>query len=132
MVYDVRSERLLARIEEPCGLPIGLISLPMEDAMALYDRPHDPAPTDPRHPRLTGRPSMGLGPGSALPLIVAAAVAIALLAMLYPNSGGRVGDANNAGPSVQTVTPSPSPTTSPAIPTPTPTTEPRPTQAPIR
>jgi hypothetical protein len=53
--------------------------------------------------------------------------------MLYQsNDLSRVGDTNNAGPSVNTVMPSPTPSTSPTVPTPTPTTEPRPTQAPIR
>jgi hypothetical protein len=100
--------------------------------MALYDRPHDPAATDPRHPVPIDRPSFGLWGGTALPLIIAAGIVIAMIVMLYPSGGGRVGDTTNAGPSVQNVNPSPSPSTSPVVPTPTPTTEPRPTQAPIR
>jgi hypothetical protein len=93
--------------------------------MALYHRPrehHDPT--------LTGRTWHN---GSALlPLILAAAIVVALITMFYPGNNGRVGDTNNAGPSVKTVTPSPSPSTSPPVPNPTPTTEPRPTQAPIQ
>lgn len=89
--------------------------------MAIYDGPHD---------RST--------PGSTaanmvLPLLLAAAIVIGLIALLYQsNDLSRLGDANNAGPSVKTVAPLPSPSTSPAVPTPTPITEPRPTQAPIR
>ena len=66
------------------------------------------------------RRSSPVGRNNMLPLIVAVAIAVALIAMMYPRTGTeRVGDTNNAGPSVQTVTPAPSPTT-----------EPRPTQAP--
>ena len=66
------------------------------------------------------RRSAPFGRSNVLPLIVAAAIAVALIAMMYPRTGTeRVGDTNNAGPSVQTVTPAASPTT-----------EPRPTQAP--
>jgi hypothetical protein len=68
-----------------------------------------------------------------MPLLLAAAIVVALIAMLYQtNDLSRVGDTNNAGPSVNTVMPSPTPSTSPPVPTPTPTTEPRPTQAPIQ
>jgi hypothetical protein len=100
----------------------------MEDAMALYDKPHNPA-DDP----LRGMRSRS-APGSvALPLLLAAAVLIALLALFYPaGNAPRVGDTNTAGPSANAVNPSPTPSTSPTVPTPTPTTEPRPTQAPIR
>ena len=88
-------------------------------------------------------------PGSALlPFVMAFAIALALLAMFFPDTG-RVGD-DNAGP--KTVTPSPSPSPAPTPkptteptpkpatqptpdpttePTPNPTTEPPPTQAPI-
>lgn len=98
--------------------------------MALLDQ-NDPTATDHRHMRPIDR-TTGLWDGTALPLLVAIAIAIALIAMFYPSGDGRVGDTNNAGSPVQTVTPSPSPSTSPTVPTPTPTTEPRPTQAPIR
>ena len=66
------------------------------------------------------RRSTPFGRNNMLPLLVAAAIAVALIAMMYPRtSTDRVGDTTNTGPSVQTVTPAPSPTT-----------EPRPTQAP--
>ena len=68
---------------------------------------------DPMTPR---RPSAFAG---WMPLALAAAVALAMIALMYPRSApDRVGD-TNAGPSVKTVTPTPSPST-----------EPRPTQAP--
>jgi hypothetical protein len=68
-----------------------------------------------------------------MPLLLAAAIVVALIAMLYQtNDLSRVSDTNNAGPAVNTVMPSPTPSTSPPVPTPTPTTEPRPTQAPIQ
>lgn len=64
--------------------------------------------------------STPFGRNNMLPLLVAAAIAVALIAMMYPRTTTeRVGDTTNTGPSVQTVTPAPSPTT-----------EPRPTQAP--
>ena len=91
--------------------------------MALYHRPRDH-----HDPTLLGGSRYD---GSALlPLILAAAVVVALITMFYPGTSGRV-DTNNA-PSVQTVTPSPSPSTAPLVPTPIPTMEPRPTQAPIQ
>jgi hypothetical protein len=91
--------------------------------MALYHRPRDH-----HDPTLLGGARYD---GSALlPLILAAAIVVALITMFYPGSSSRVGDVNNTGPSVHTVMPSPS--TSPMLPTPTPTTEPRPTRAPIR
>ena len=80
-----------------------------------YDK-RDPrnSPTDPV------RRSTPFGRNNMLPLIVAAAIAVVLIAMMYPRTPAeRVNDTNNAGPSVQTVTPTPGPTT-----------EPRPTQAP--
>ena len=65
------------------------------------------------------RRSTPFGRSNVLPLIVAAAIAVALIVMMYPRTGTEsLGDTNNAGPSVQTVIPAPSPT------------EPRPTQAP--
>jgi hypothetical protein len=97
--------------------------------MAIYDRPHDritPGAPD-AHSR---RPQTG---NVLMPLLLAAAIVVALIAMLYQsNDLSRVSDTNNAGPSVKTVMPSPSPSTSPTVPTPTPTTDPRPTQAPIQ
>ena len=64
--------------------------------------------------------STPFGRNNMLPLLVAAAIAVALIAMMYPRmTTERVNDTNNTGPSVQTVTPAPSPTS-----------EPRPTQAP--
>jgi hypothetical protein len=97
--------------------------------MAIYDRPHDRIT-----PGAPGAHSHRPPAGSILmPLLLAAAIVVALIAMLYQsNDMSRVGDANNAGQSVNTVIPSPTPSTSPPVPTPTPTTEPRPTQAPIR
>jgi hypothetical protein len=62
------------------------------------------------------------GIGVAL-LFVAAVIGILMIAIYYPTSEGRVGDTNNAGPSVKTVTPTPMPPASPT--TPKPTTEPR-------
>jgi hypothetical protein len=68
-----------------------------------------------------------------LPLVLAAILAAVVIAMVYRGpTTARAGDMTNAGPSVQTVTPTPSPSTSPPVPTPSPTTEPRPTQAPIQ
>ena len=97
--------------------------------MAIYDRPHDritPGAPD-GHSR---RPHPG---NMLMPLLLAAAIVVALIAMLYQsNDMSRIGDTNNVGQSVNTVIPSPTPSTSPPVPTPTPTTEPRPTQAPIR
>jgi hypothetical protein len=98
--------------------------------MASYDRPRDPTATDPRHPELT-EPSW-YGFGVVLPLVLAAAIAIVLILMFNPFTTVNRAEDTNAGPSVQTVTPSPSPSTLPAGPSPTPTTEPRPTQAPIQ
>jgi hypothetical protein len=66
-----------------------------------------------RHSGLFGR-------NNVLPLIVAAAIAVALIAMMYPRTTTeRVSDTINTGPSVRTVAPTLSPTT-----------EPPPTQAP--
>ena len=63
--------------------------------------------------------STPFGRHNILPLLVAAAIAVALIAMMYPRTTTeRVGDTTNTSPSVQTVTPAP------------PTTEPRPTQTP--
>jgi hypothetical protein len=94
-----------------------------------YENPRDPR-IDSNDPVARGRPSASLG--GWLPLVLAAAVAAAVLAMVYPRlATDRAGDTNNAGPSVQTVAPTPSPSTSQAVPTPNPTTE-RSTQAPIR
>ena len=86
--------------------------------MALYDRPHDDQVT----PNLGQQPSRV---GSWLPAILAIAIAVALIAWLMPNTTStRLGDTNNAGPSMETVAPKPAPSTSPAVPTPTPTTSP--------
>ncbi len=97
--------------------------------MAIYDRPHDritPGAPD-AHSHRPPAASM------LMPLLLAAAIVVALIAMLYQsNDLSRVGGTNSAGPPVNTVMPSPTPSTSPTVPTPTPTTEPRPTQAPIR
>jgi hypothetical protein len=94
--------------------------------MALYDKPRDPR-FDPMNPNLNERSRFAT---TTLPLIVAAAIAIVLIAMFFPGIRSPIGDTNNAGPAVTTVTPSPAPSTSPVVPTPNPTTEPRPTQAP--
>ena len=81
-----------------------------------YNNEPDPR----RNPDDPVRRSTPVGRNNMLPLLVAAAIAVALIAMMYPRtSTDRVGDTTNTGPSVQTVTPAPSPTT-----------EPRPTQAP--
>ena len=93
-----------------------------------YENPRDPR-IDSNDPVVRGRPSASFG--GWLPMVLAAAVAAAVLAMVYPRlTTDRAGDTTNTGPSVQTVAPMPSPSTSPAVPTPNPTTEQRPTQAP--
>ena len=95
--------------------------------MAIYDRPHDRPGTAGIHPRRSQ------GGNILMSLLLVAVVVAVMIAMLFqPNETPRIGDTNNAGPSVKTVTPTPSPSTSPTVPTPTPTTEPRPTQAPIQ
>ena len=84
--------------------------------MALYDERRDPQldPIDPSTPRTP------LWVGNVIPIVLAAAVALLVIAMLLPASTPtRVGDPTNTSPTVQTVTPAPSPST-----------EPRPTQAP--
>jgi hypothetical protein len=94
-----------------------------------YENPRDPR----RDPNELLVPRRRSAYGSWLPLAVAAAVALAVFAMMYPRTTtDRTGDTTNTGPSVQTVTPAPSPSTSPPVPTPSPTTEPRPTQGPIQ
>ena len=81
-----------------------------------YENPRDPR----RNLDDPVRRSTPFGRNNMLPLLVAAAIAVALIAMMYPRTTTeRVNDTTNTGPSVQTVTPAPSPTT-----------EPRPTQAP--
>jgi hypothetical protein len=99
----------------------------MEDAMADYERSNEPATRNPR-----SSPSSGPWGMSALPLIIAAVIAVLLLVMIMPSGRERVGDTTNTGPSVKTVTTTPTPTTAPVVPGPTPTGEPRPTQAPIQ
>lgn len=99
--------------------------------MALYDRPHARPVADPRHPQRFDR-TPAWYESTLLPLMLAAAIVLALIVMFYPGTDGRIGDTNNAGPAVKTVTPAPSPSTSPAVPAPTPTTEPRPTQGPVQ
>jgi len=94
--------------------------------------PRDPR-IDPVEPSLSARGPSPLAGSALLPLILAAAIVLLLLLVFYPRTTtDRAGDTTNAGPSVQSVTPSPSPSTSPPVPTPTPTTESRPTQAPIQ
>ena len=84
--------------------------------MALYDERRDP-PLDPIDP---STPRTPLWVGNVIPIVLAAAVALLVIAMLLPASTpNRVGDTTNTSPTVQTVTPAPSPST-----------EPRPTQAP--
>src|SRR5690606_18829703 len=98
-----------------------------EVSMAFYDRPHDRNYGYSRQPRTFD--SWG---NSALPLIIIAAIVLALIAMFYPfGNGARIGDTTNTGPSVKTVTPAPAPSTSPVVPSPNPTTEPRPPQTPV-
>ena len=88
----------------------------MEESPMTYQNPRDPH--DPNAPADRGRPKKAFG--SWLPLVLAALVAVAVIAWMYPHTTtDRTGDTTNTGPSVQTVTPAPSPTT-----------EPRPTQAP--
>ena len=94
-----------------------------------YDNERDPR----RSPNDPVRRSTPFGRNNMLPLIVAAAIAVALIAIMYPRTTTeRVGDTTNTGPSVQTVTPAPSPDTAVVEPMPSPTTEPRPTQQPIQ
>ena len=85
--------------------------------MALYEQ-HDPRAHvgDPNYAARSSALSTG-----AVVMFVAAVIAVLMIAVFYPGSESRVGDTNNAQPSVQTVTPTPSPMT-----------EPRPTQAPIQ
>ena len=83
----------------------------------------------PNAPVTRGRPKESFG--GWLPLVLAAAVALAVIAMMYPRTTpDRTGDTTNTGPSVETVAPMPSPSTSPAVPTPNPTTEQPPAPAP--
>lgn len=84
--------------------------------MALYDQ-HRDGQRDPTDPGYTRRSPLWVG--NLIPILLAAAVVLIVIAMAYQQpTTERIGD-TNAGPSVQTVTPAPSPTT-----------EPRPTQAP--
>ena len=53
--------------------------------MALYDQ-HDPASTDPRHLKPDDQPSPRYGGGTLLPIILAAAITIALILMFLPSS----------------------------------------------
>ena len=86
-----------------------------------------------RNPNDRSQRSTPYGRSNMLPLIAAAAIAVALIALMYPRTTTeRVGDTTNAGPSVQTVTPTPSTDTAVVEPVPSPTTEPRPTQQPIQ
>jgi negative regulator of sigma E activity len=88
----------------------------------------NPRDRDPNAPEARDRPAASVG--GWLPLVVATAVCLAVIAMVHPRvTTDRAGDTNNAGP-VQTVAPMPSPSTSPAVPTPNPAMEPRRTQAP--
>ena len=92
-----------------------------------FNSPRDPR--DPNAPVPRGRPAQSFG--GWLPLVFAAAVAVGIMALVYPRvSTDRAGDTTNTGPSVQTVAPTPSPSTSPAVPTPNPTTEQPNTNAP--
>ena len=87
--------------------------------MALLHAPRDP-PISLVDPLITARPAR-YG-GGWMPLILAAIISVAIMAMLLPRSAAVVGDNTSAGvATVQAVTPAPSPTT-----------EPRPTQAPIQ
>jgi outer membrane biosynthesis protein TonB len=88
---------------------------------------HGPASTDSRQLQPIDQPSARYLGSALLPILLAAAVTVALIAMLLPNSTPtRLGDTTNAGPSVKTVNPSPSPSTAPTEPNPKPTTEPTP------
>lgn len=85
-----------------------------------YENPRNSR--DPNAPAARGRPAQSFG--GWLPLVFAAAVAAALMALMYPHIGtDRAADTTNTGPSAKTVTPTPAPSTSPAVPTPNPTTE---------
>ena len=93
-----------------------------------YETPRDPR-LDQNDPVARGRPAASFG--GWLPLVLAAVVAAAVLAVVYPRvTTDRAGDTTNTGPSVQTVNPAPTPSTSPAVPTPSPTTEQPNTKAP--
>ena len=74
-----------------------------------------------RNPNDPVRHSPPFGRSNVLPLIVAAAVAVALIALMLPRTVTHQAGDTNAGPSVQTVTPAPS---TPAMPAPNPTDEP--------
>ena len=81
--------------------------------MASYDRPRDQ--------RID--PALIL----ATAITMAAALAVAIIAIRFAGTSNRVGDTYNAGPTVETVMPSPS--TAPVVPPRT--TERRPTQVPV-
>jgi hypothetical protein len=81
--------------------------------MASYDRPRDQR-IDPAFILATA-------------VATAAALAVAIIAIIFAGSISRVGDTYNAGPTVETVMPSPS--TAPVMPPPT--TERGPTQVPV-
>jgi hypothetical protein len=76
--------------------------------------------------RRSNKPAPSALAGILMPLILATVLVAVVVAMTYRRPAERAGD-TNAGPSVQTVAPTPSPSTSPIVPTPNPTTESRPT-----
>jgi hypothetical protein len=93
-----------------------------------FNSPRDPR-IDTNDPSLIDRRPSRYGGGSLLPLLLAAAIAVAIIAMFYPRSAPVVSDSTHPGPSMaQPVEPTPS--TAPTVaPAPVPS-DPRPTQAP--
>ena len=88
--------------------------------MALSDRREDginPAGTN-----------LGQTPRSSmagwLPIVMAAAIVVAMFALFMPSTTHRADSTANNAPSVNTVEPTPTPGMTPAAPTPNPTTTP--------
>jgi hypothetical protein len=79
----------------------------MEEAMALYEQ-HDPRARidEPSY----ASPWSAVSIGSVV-LFIVTVIAVLMIAVFYPGSESRVGDAT--APSVQTVTPAPSPRQAP-------------------
>jgi hypothetical protein len=93
-----------------------------------FNTPRDrrPNPNDP--PRVSAPSRYGMW----MPLLLAAAIVLGVVALVsHQSPTTTIGD-TNTGPSVKTVEPMPSPSPSPAVPTPNPTTEPPTTPPPAQ